>query len=532
MIERDVSRNMLYRKMIKNAILNQYYANCISINEYFNRKVPLSVSVFLSAIFQMSGGVLLILLAITASDVVNGNIFITYFSVLALVQAFFQAKRDYKTFDSLYEQSMFVYGYHNRKAVTSNAIAYSMLNMVNNPMVFVPHIIYPMYLNKNILIMIFNMCVPFIIYNCVFFYSNNLESDKQERHYWGEVMYALKSLIVIVILTYVFRYLLSSEGNISFSLEALNEEFKIFANSILNNIIPWLGGIICIIGALFIIMQFNQSNTFRCICYGSGRKTIWKSKWVLYLAELCKDKKVKSDLLIIGRRRDIWKYNPNAAFIFPNTSVLIIIFIINMVSYCKFNINVGQLIVTALVFEMVVIGKFVFNNMSFMLFHNAELGNIELYKRCNKDKKWLFWKKVKLMCWLVMPANVFTSILFIILAFGYKEYAIAGIIIPLVIVGSFFLSFIYLYWMFYYKVSYTEYEEFGTKKIKLSLLNRLTSLPIGLMCLPFFMNIFNCIIKKEIFSGRIMIRFLISVIIFSIVFSFIVFRRSLRKNGK
>lgn len=518
--------------MVKNSILSQYYANCISINQYFNRKVPFGISVLLSSILQMSGGVLLILLAITATDVLNGNIFGIYFSLLALVQCFFQAKRDYKTFASLYEQSMFVYGYHNRKAISSNSIAYSVLNMVNNPMVFVPYIIYPFYLNKNILIMIFNIGASLIIYTCVFFYSSNTESDKKKNNYCDEIMYVLKTLIAIFVLAYVFQYLLNFNTNIFSSFEVLNAELKKYGMIIINNIIPWITAVISLVGMVFIIIQFKESDTFRCICYGSERKIIWKSKWVLRLAEFCKDRKVKSDLLIIGRRKDLWKYNPNLAFIFPNTSILVVVFIVKMISYVNFNINIGQIVVTALIFEMIVIDKFVFNNMSFMLFHNSELRNIELYKKCNKDKGWIFWKKVKLMCWIAMPANIFTTILFMALALFYNQYIIAVLIIPIAIGGNFLLSFLHLYWMFYYKGDYSEYEEFGTRKINLSLLNRLTSLPTGLMCLPFLMNIFNCIIGKEILSSEIIVGFLISVIFLSIIISVTIFRRSLRKNGK
>lgn len=495
--------------MIKNAILSQYYENCISINEYFNRKVPFGIAVFLSIILQMSGGVLLILLAITASDVFNGNIFNIYFSMLALIQSFFQAKRDYKTFASLYEQSMFVYGYHNKKAIISNAIAYSVLNMVNNPMVYVPYIIYPFYLNKNILMLIFNICASFVIYNCVFFYLSNIEVEKNKKNYGNEIMYVLKSFIAVFALTYIFRYLLNSNRNIFSSFEVWNESVKRYGKIILNDITPWIPAVISVIGIIFIIIQFKESDTFRCICYGLEKRVIWESKRVLRLAELCKDKKVKSDLLIIGRRKDLWMYNPNLAFIFPNTSILLIIFIVSVMSYSKYNINVGQVIMTALIFEMIVIDKFVFNNMSFMLFHNSELKNIELYKKCNKDKGWLFWKKVKLMCWIAMPANIFTTILFMTVSLIYSKYIVFALIIPVVISGNLLLSFFHLYWMFYYKGLYSEYEEFGTRKINLSLLNGLTSIPTGLMCLPFFMNIFNCIIGKEIFSNKIIIQFLV-----------------------
>lgn len=522
---------MVYGKMIKNAFMSQYHANCNSINEYFKRKVPLSISVFLSVIFQISGGVLLVLLAITATDIFNGNIFIIYFSLLALVESFFQAKRDYKTFESLYEQSMFVYGHNHRKAVMSNAVAYSMLNIVNNPMVFVPHVIYPLYFNKNILIMIFNICVIFIIYGCVFFYSCNVQSGKEKKHYWNEIMYILKSLVVVFIFTYVFQYLLTSAGNISFTFDQLNDKFETVGKIVLNNVIPIVTTVISLIGALFIVVQFKQSETFRCTYYGSERKIIWKSGWMLWLAGVCKDRKVKSDLLIIGRRKDIWKYSPNISFIFPNTSILMIIFIAIAVKNCRFPIGIGQFVITALLFEMIIICRFVFNNMSFMLFHNSELGNIELYKRCNKDRGWLFWKKVKLMCWLIMPGYIFTAILFISLALVYKEYVIAAAIVPMMIGGAVLLSFLYLYWMYYYKVSYTEYEEFGTKKINLSLWSRMTSLPTGLLCLPFFMNIFNCIIGKALVSQRVIIWFLLIVLILSVIFSTIVYRSSL-KNGK
>ena len=517
--------------MIKNAILSQYYENCMSINEYFNRKVPFSISVFLSIIIQMSGGVLLILLAITAADIFEGNIFSIYFSALALVESFFQAKRDYKTFASLYEQSMFVYGYHNRKAVVSNAVAYSVLNMVNNPMVFVPYIIYPFYLNRNVLIVIFNICAIFIIYHNVFLYLGNQESDEKKENYCNEVLYILKSFIAILVLTYVFPYLLNLNNNIFTSVKVLNEELKKYGIIILNNIVPWITAGISVIGVIFVIIQFKECKRFRCICYGMEKKIIWKSKWILCLTEICKNIKVKSDLLIIGRRKDLWKYNPNLAFIFPNTSVLVVIFVFNVISYSKYNINVGQIIVTALLFAMIVIHKFIFNNMSFMLFHNSELKNIELYKKWDKDKGWIFWRKVKLMCWISMPANIFTSILFMILALIYSEYIIFVLIIPIALGTDLLLSFLHLYWMFYYKGAYFEYEEFGTKKISLSLLNRLTSLPTGLMCLPFFMNIFNCITGKEIFGNEIIIKFLIIIISLSIIVSVIVFRRSL-KNGK
>lgn len=70
---------MLYRKMIKNAILSQYYEKCMSINAYFNKEVPLVVSVLLSMMFQMSGGILLILLAIIASELFDGYLFFYIF---------------------------------------------------------------------------------------------------------------------------------------------------------------------------------------------------------------------------------------------------------------------------------------------------------------------------------------------------------------------------------------------------------------------------------------------------------------------
>ncbi len=523
---------MLYRKMIKNAILSQYYENCMSINEYFNREVPLGISVLLSMMLQMSGGVLLILLAITASEIFDGYLFFLYFSILALLQSYFQSKRDFKTFDSLYEQSMFVYGYQNRKAIASNAVAYAVLNMVNNPMVFAPYIIYPFFLKKNILIIFFQISALLLIYGSVFFGTSNQVSGKCDKDTYENVIYLIKTIVLVLLFTYMFRYFISSKQDFDTRLLALNDELKVYGSIVLKQAIPWMSAIVTGVGLLFVAIQYRICKMSRCIYYGEENNRIWKSKWVLRLAQVCRDRKVKSDLLIIGRRKDLWKYNSNLAFLVPNTTMLVALFIVNIVKYSRFEINVKQIMITALIFEIAVIERFIFQNMSFILFHHSELQNIELYKKCKKDTKWLFLKKLKLMWWLSIPSVSFSIILFVVVAAICKEYAMMLAIIPLAIGISVFLSFLHLYWMFYYKGTYTEYEEFGTKKISLSILNQLTSVPVGLLCLPFFMNIFNGIIGKELFSGQLISSFLICVVISSVIISVIVFGRSLKTYGK
>lgn len=520
---------MLYRKMIKNAILSQYYEKCMSINAYFNKEVPLVVSVLLSMMFQMSGGILLILLAIIASELFDGYLFFLYFSLLALLQSFFQSKRDFKTFDSLYERSMFVYGCQNRKAIVSNAVAYAVLNMVNNPMVFVPYIVYPLFIKKKIAILFFQILVIFVIYISVFLGTSNRESGKADRVIYEDVMYVIKSIALVAFFSYLFRHFNSHKQNFYTEVLALNKELKVYGSIFLRQIITWMTAMVTSIGLLLSVTQYRISSMSRCIYYGEDKNRIWISKWVLRLAEICRDRKVKSDLLIIGRRRDLWKNNSNLAFLFPNTAVIVILFLINTIQSCKLEINVPQIIVTALIFEIAVTERFVFQNMSFMLFHHSELKNIELYKKCKKDMEWLFWKKLKLMCWLSTPAVFFSGILFMGVAAVWKEYVTMVTIIPLAIVMSVFLSFLHLYWMFCYKATYTEYEEFGTKKISLSVLNQLTSIPVGLLCLPFFLQIGNIIMGKELFSTHLICGFMGYVIVFSTVISIIVLWRSLKK---
>ena len=127
---------MIYRKLIKNVLFSQYYEMSKKINDFFNRKLPLGLSIALAMLVQLSSAVLLLLVGIALSDVVGKNIIWAYFVLLGWGVSFYQARRDYCTYDSLYDRSFFVYGGNNKTAILANALAYGTLTIVKNPMVF------------------------------------------------------------------------------------------------------------------------------------------------------------------------------------------------------------------------------------------------------------------------------------------------------------------------------------------------------------------------------------------------------------
>ncbi|MCF0131019.1 MAG: hypothetical protein HUJ71_04790 [Pseudobutyrivibrio sp.] len=523
---------MLCLKMVKNVIMGHYYDNCMSINEYFNREIPLCISVLLSMMLQMSGGILLILLAIAASEIFDGYLFFLYFSALALLQSYFQSKRDFKTFDSLYEQTMFVYGYKNKAAIVTNAIAYSILNMVNNPMVFIPCFIYPLFLKKNIFIMVFQITAVLLTYCSMFLGMSNQDTKKHNKDTYGNIIYIIKTIALVLVMTYLFRCVMWSKQDLISYINQIEKVIKIYASMIFKELLLWMSGIITSIELLYVLLQYRNCQKSRCLFCGEEYTHIWKSKWVLCLARLCRDIKVKSDLLIIGRRRDLWKYNSNLAFLIPNTTILVAIYIVSMANNNNTLMDAKTIMITALVFEIAVIEKFIFQNMSFMLFYHAELNNLELFKKCNKDTKWLFSKKLKLMMWLSLPSVLFSIVVFEIIAAICKEYSLMPVIVIIAIGTSTLTAFLHLYWMFYYRGTYIEYEEFGTKKISLSMLNQLTSVPVGLLCAPFLMSVFNEIIGKVLFSEKTVICFIVYTVILSLILSLVVLSRSLIKYGK
>lgn len=523
----------LFFKILKNTIMSQFYHNCVSIDKYFNRKIPVGISVFLTTIIQINGGVLLTLLAIVFSEMLDGIWFVLFFSFLALAQAFFQTQKDYRTFESLYEQSMFVYGYNNKKATATNAFAYSVLNIINNPAVFVPFLFYPAFFYENVFVTIGNSAAVLMIHQTMFFFKNVRMIEKNNNDFWKEIVYVIKSALFTIAFLIGIEFL--------FNHLAINKEIdlgsiSLWINEGLEKIFYVLGVLaplmVLALGGIFFIIYYVRCETSRCYFYCLEKGKTSECRLIIRLATFIKDRKVKSDLLIIGRRKDIWKQTTVLSILFPNTSILLVLFVFRMLSNECIDINVASVLITAFIFEIYVIYNYIFKNMSFMLFHNSELKNIELYRMSKKDKLWLLAKKIKLMNILGMVPTAFTGILFGTIALYLKKWWMLLVIIVLMIVCSILFAYLNLYWMFHYKVEYNSYEEFGTKIIYFSSLSKYSSIPGLLFIVPFLANMANYIYGENFITQTFIFSYMAIVILLFIVFSCIILRWGLVKYGK
>lgn len=509
---------MIYRKMIKNVLLSQYYENCEKVNEYFNRKVPIAISMLLTVLCQISGGMLLTLFGIAASSFIDGKFIYIYFMFIAWIQSLLQARRDYDMYKSIYDKSIFIYGYNNKTSILSNGLAYGILNIISNPMVFIPYFVFPAFWYRNVLQAVFNLIVPVFIYLVVFLKKNNRNYVTKNNGLVGEAMYIIKTIAVVVLMMYLMKFFFETKVNALDQIEKISGQISVEMNKILNIFMFWLPTAISIVAGIYVFLELGRTNSFCCEVFGEKNETII-SGWVYRLSQKCKDAKVRSDLKIIARRRDIWKDNANLAFLLPNTVVLIAILMQYIFSKTNIGIDSLSFLIAAVLFESVVIVNFIFKNMSFMMFHNSELENINLYKMRKKDTGWLLYKKLKLICWLAFPASLFTTVVFCGLGLYWMKSILCLILIPITIASTILTAFVTVYWMHSYRHKYVTYEEFSTKKISLSMKSQLTSILYILMSLPFILYLFDSFVGKLIISNEQIMHVLVIIVVFSIGFS-------------
>lgn len=502
---------MIYLLTAKNILLSQFYESYKKITIYLNRKVPVGIGIFITVLFQISGSILLTLLGVECSKFIPGELIYLYFAFLAWVHSFMQAKKDYDTFSARYQRTIFVFGYNNKKAVLSGSLAYWLLDTVINPLVYIPYCVFPIYYFRNTIFTLANVSIPL----CLYFYTFLKQEKNRNKSLNGqiiEITYWVKTVLISILFAYILFQVLDGH-NISLDyVENVSKQIEGNINSILNKILFWIPIVFSLTLLLSCTILYFRIRTFRCVYYSTTVLTK-ECRWVKWLSKHCRDVKVKSDLAIIARRRDLWSESANSAFIFPNTVLISMILIFYTHTTATTPVNMFLFMLTILILELVTVSNFIFNNMSFMLFHNAEMKNIDLYIMTGRDRAWLLIKKVKLLSIIMIPAAVVLNISLICMGLLFTKSFLYLLFPVFTLLSVVLISFIQLYWMHFYHHRYSIYEEFLTYKINYSMKRQWSSIPLFLLCLPCFLYLF-VIFGKEIYIPDKLIFWIMILILF------------------